>query len=94
MLRVRGRHGAEREWHRANFYLRRKENGAAQLYLETILRDYGDTPFAEKARAEAEAMKDKPLVPPDRWSWLVRLFPDSNSIKPLVPVGADGSSSE
>ena len=85
---------AEREWHMARFYLRRKENGAAQLYLETILRDYGDTPFAEKARAEAEAMQDQPLVPPDRWSWLVRLFPDSNSIKPLGPVGADGSSSE
>jgi outer membrane protein assembly factor BamD (BamD/ComL family) len=82
---------AEREWHMAKFYLRRKEYGAAQLYLETLLNEYGDTPFAERARDEAAGMKGKPRVPADRWGWLVDLFPDSNSVQPLVPVDADGA---
>ncbi len=79
---------AEREWLMAQYYARRKEYGAARFYYDIVLRDYPDTPFADKARAEVGEMAGKPPVPPQPLAWLVNLFPDSDTAKPLVATAA------
>ena len=56
--------------------------------LAAVLRDYPDTPFADKARAEVGEMAGKPPVPPQPLAWLVNLFPDSDTAKPLVATAA------
>ena len=82
---------AEREWRMAQYYTRRKEYGAARFYVDILLKEYGDTPFADKAREEAGKMAGKPSVPPQRLGWLVDLFPDSDATRPLVATAPDGT---
>lgn len=73
---------AEREWHLAKYYHRRHQYGAARLYYNLILRQFPDTPFAEKARANLAETDGKPRTPPQRFAWLVNLFPDGNRSLP------------
>jgi hypothetical protein len=80
---------AEREWLMAQYYRKRKEYGAARFYIDILLKDYGDTPFAEKAREEAGQIAGKPRVPPQHLGWLVELFPDSETTRPLVATAPD-----
>ncbi len=75
---------AEREWLMAQYYVRRQEYGAARFYLDIVLKNYHDTPFAEQAREEIGQLAGKPRVPPQRMAWLVNLFPDSDTAKPLL----------
>jgi len=75
---------AEREWLMGQYYTRRKEYGAARFYYDIVLKDFRDTPFADKARDEVGEMAGKPRVPPQRMAWLVSLFPDSDTATPLV----------
>jgi outer membrane protein assembly factor BamD (BamD/ComL family) len=82
---------AEREWRMAQYYTKRREYGAARFYIDILLKDYGDTPFAEKAREEAGKIADKPRIPPQRFGWLVELFPDSQTTRPLVATAPDGT---
>ncbi len=41
---------AEREWEMAQYYAQRHQYGAARFYVDMILNDYADTPFADLAR--------------------------------------------
>ncbi len=75
---------AQREWQLAQYYVRRQEYGAARIYLDTVIRDFGDTPFADSARDEIPRIAQKPRVPPQRLAWLVKLFPDPDPVKPLL----------
>lgn len=75
---------AERKWYMANYYARRREYGASQFYLMLLLKDYHDTPFAEKARQRLPQITGKPAEPPQKLAWLVSLFPDDDITKPLV----------
>lgn len=75
---------AQREWNMAQYYSRRQEYGAARLYYDTILADYTDTPFAEKTRSEVLRIAERPLSPPQRFSWLVDLFPDGRPAEPQI----------
>jgi hypothetical protein len=67
---------AEREWKMAEFYDRRSEYGAARFYYDRVVDQFDDTPFSEQARSRIEAIAGEPPVPPQRFEWLVRLFPD------------------
>ncbi|MCU0958472.1 MAG: outer membrane protein assembly factor BamD [Pirellulaceae bacterium] len=75
---------AEREWRLAQYYARRQEYGAARIYFDTVVQDFGDTPFADSAREEIQRIAGKPRVPPQRLTWLVNLFPDADPTKPLL----------
>ncbi len=75
---------AEREWFMARYYARRHEYGAARFYLNLILKDYGHTPFAEKARQQLPQIAGKPAEPSQKMAWLVKLFPDNEAGKPLI----------
>jgi outer membrane protein assembly factor BamD (BamD/ComL family) len=75
---------AERMWDRAKRRDRRSENGAARLYYESILADYGDTPFAADARQRLQQISLEPDVPTQPLSWFVNLFPETDTVKPLI----------
>lgn len=49
-------HLAERELYVGNFYLKEERYPAARERFETVLREYGDTPTAPRARAALAAM--------------------------------------
>jgi outer membrane protein assembly factor BamD (BamD/ComL family) len=82
---------AEREWLMAQYYTRRKEYGAARFYYDIVLKDYRDTPFADKSREEVGKLAGKPRVPPQRLAWLVELFPNSDAAKPLMATAPGGT---
>ena len=49
-----------------------------------ILSDYGDTPFADKAKAIMEKTGGMPAEPVQQLSWLADLFPTRDKITPLL----------
>ncbi len=62
----------------------RQEYGAARYYYSELVKQYADTPFADTARERIEAMRGKPDQPPQRLSWLVKLFPETEPAKPMI----------
>jgi outer membrane protein assembly factor BamD (BamD/ComL family) len=75
---------AEREFEMANYYMRRREYGGARFYYQRILDDFADTPFADKAKEKIATIAGEPAVPPQRFEWLVKLFPDSSADQPIM----------
>ncbi len=75
---------AERLWFQAQFRQNRGENNSASVYLNRILTEYSDTPFAERARTALEELKELPGEPVQRFSWLANLFPEHDKVKPLI----------
>lgn len=75
---------AERDWQLAKYFDRRREFGAARVYYDEILTEYPDTPFAEQTRERLGEIVGKPNVPPQRLSWLVNLFPSTDTQTPLL----------
>jgi outer membrane protein assembly factor BamD (BamD/ComL family) len=82
---------AEREWYRARYYSRRGEYGAARFYYELIASDYDETPFAERAEERIAAIADEPDVPPQRLQWLVDVFPEEETVQPIIASSSDTS---
>ncbi|MFG0263785.1 MAG: tetratricopeptide repeat protein [Rhodopirellula sp. JB055] len=70
---------------RAIFREKRSEYGAARLHYQKILRDYPNTPFADRARERLEAISGYPDAPAERVTAMVlkRIFPDSRQSPPL-----------
>jgi outer membrane protein assembly factor BamD (BamD/ComL family) len=75
---------AEREYLMAEYYDNKAEYGAAKEYFAVVLNDYGDTPFAMKARDRVAELGGLPDVPPQRFEWLVNAFPREGTAKPLI----------
>jgi hypothetical protein len=73
---------AEREWDVAQYFCRRGEYGSARLYQQTLIDDYGDTPFAARAKEQMAEQASYPDMPPKRLEWLVNLFPREEPAKP------------
>jgi len=83
---------AEREWYMAQYRDRRGEYGAARFHYNLLARNYGDTPLARQAKQRITEVADKPDVPPQRFSWLVNMFPEQDGVKPLMAtVDSDAS---
>ena len=75
---------AERRWDRAQRFDRRSEYGAARLYYDSLLADYSETPFAGQARQRLQQIGREPDIPKQPLSWLVKLFPETDTVKPLI----------
>lgn len=75
---------AERFWKTAEYYDNRAEYGGARFYYDIVLREYDDTPFANRAKQRLGELRNQPDTPPQRLSWLVRLFPESDELKPIL----------
>lgn len=65
---------AERDWMQGEYYRKLGYNRAARYYYEAVLRDYGDTRFAEMARTQIEAIKHLPPEPHDYFAWMKKVF--------------------
>lgn len=76
---------AEREWVLADYYDRRRQYGGARYHWQQILKDYDDTPFAERAQQRAKQTAGLPATPPQPLPWLVTLFPSKETrVRPLI----------
>jgi len=69
--------------HYAKYYDRRGEYGAARYYYNTLAQDYSDTPFGQQANERLARIQAKPATPPQRFNWLLALFPVEQDVKPL-----------
>jgi outer membrane protein assembly factor BamD (BamD/ComL family) len=70
---------AEREWLMAQYYDRRKEYGAARFYYDLLNEDYGDTPFADKARDRVGNIAGKRRAADEN-------LPLTQSLSPAIPA--------
>ena len=75
---------AERDWDMAKYFARRGENRAALIYYQRVAQQYSDTQFASLAQQEVQRLSELPPEPTQPAEWLVNLFPDPKSAKPLV----------
>ncbi|MCH2183293.1 MAG: outer membrane protein assembly factor BamD [Mariniblastus sp.] len=76
---------AERDWSMAQYYLKKGENRAAQVYLGKLTAEFDDTAYAEAALEERENLVGLPDEPDQPAEWFVNLFPDSESkVKPII----------
>lgn len=75
---------AEREFLMAEYFDQKAEYGSAKQYLSVVVNDYGDTPFAERARTRIAELGGLPDVPPQRFEWLVDVFPREGTARPLI----------
>ena len=75
---------AEREYSLATFRFNKQEARASRIHCMKILTDYGDTPFAEKAKDIMEKTGGIPAEPIQQLGWLADLFPNRDKITPLL----------
>jgi len=70
LIKIRER-GAERYWARAQYYKGRMKPQAEAIYCETIISQFPDSEYSEKARAR---LKD---LGPKYWTGMLDQYPDS-----------------
>jgi outer membrane protein assembly factor BamD (BamD/ComL family) len=75
---------AEQLMHLARFYDRRAEYRAAEHYYARIVREFNDTPLAQRAEERVGQIAGLPPKPEQQLPWLVALFPESDKIKPIL----------
>ncbi|QDU25236.1 Outer membrane protein assembly factor BamD [Anatilimnocola aggregata] len=71
---------AEKVYKLAEYFDFRAEYRAAGQYYQRIVREFDDTPFAEKAANRIAEISDKPGKPEQYVPWLVDLFPKRDKI--------------
>ena len=82
---------AERGWYAGKFYDLRKQYKAARLHYQQLLEDYPETPFSQQARDRLTQISDHPDSPPQAVPWLVKIFPDEETVKPLIATSPLGN---
>lgn len=75
---------AERIWSQAQYRMDRDENAAAQFHLKRILEEFADTPFAEKASAARERIKDARQEPAQHFKFIADLFGENTNDRPWI----------
>lgn len=75
---------AERIWTMGRYHELRQEYRAAQFYYDQVVKDFSDTPFSSDAQERVQSNAGLPAVPPQRFQWLVDLFPQRENAKPLL----------
>ncbi len=83
---------SERLFDQASYRMNRGENNAAKFYLDRILTEFSDTPFADKARESQAKIAPLPGEPKRYFQWLADLFPENSKTKPLLESKADDGS--
>ena len=77
---------AEKLFHWAEYYDRRKEYRAAGHYYKRVTKEYEDTQFAQRATSRLGEIDGLPPVPAQKFEWLVKLIPTNDKIQPMVDV--------
>ena len=75
---------AEKIFQTAAYFDRRAEYRGAIHYYQQVVRDYQDTPFAEKAQIRIGEVADRPGKPEQYAPWLVDLLPKRDKIQRLL----------
>ena len=75
---------AEQLQHLAKFYDNRAEYRAAEHYYARIVKEFEDTPLAQRSQERIGAIAGLPPKPEQQLPWLVALFPESDKVKPLL----------
>jgi outer membrane protein assembly factor BamD (BamD/ComL family) len=75
---------AQRVMFLAGYYDQRSEYRSAQHYYNQVVREFRDTPLAERAAERIGQIAGLPPEPPQQAPWLVALFPESDKVKPLL----------
>lgn len=86
-------HKAERLWSLGHYYELKREYRAATIYYQQLLKDFGDTPFAQDAKQRIPTFEGKPPTPPQPLPWLAKMFPPRSTAKPLWKTDEAPSSS-
>lgn len=68
----------------AQYYDFRAEYKAAIMYYQKVIRDFGDTPLAEKAQARIPEIANLPPKPQQYAPWLVDLLPKRDKIQRML----------
>ena len=75
---------AEQLSHLARYYDWRAEYRAAEHYYARVVREFNDTPLAQRAEERIGQIAGLPPKPAQQLPWLVALFPESDKAKPLL----------
>ena len=75
---------AERDWNAGQYYDLRKQFKSARLLYQKLLDDYPETTFSQQARERLTQIVDQPDSPPQRLPWLVKIFPEETTVRPLI----------
>lgn len=67
---------AEIEWNLGTYYENRFQYGGARTHYGTIVEEYAGTPFAERAQARLDVIKDYPDDPGKKYEWIKDYFED------------------
>ncbi len=78
---------AERDLAMADYHSTRGENLAARFYLESLIESYPETEVAAQAKTKLQSLSSKPDEPEQIAKWLVDLFPEPQSTRPLIRSG-------
>jgi outer membrane protein assembly factor BamD (BamD/ComL family) len=75
---------AEQLMHLARYYDRRAEYRAAEHYYARVVKEFRDTPLAQKSEERIGQIAGLPPVPPKPLPWLIAILPESDKVKPLL----------
>jgi TolA-binding protein len=75
---------AERLMYLGSYHDKRAEYRAADHYYAQVVRDFPDTPLAQKADERVAQIAGLPAVPAQKLPWLVNALPQSDKIKTLI----------
>lgn len=79
---------ADRDMQMAQYYIKRSYNQSARIYLHRLIQDYPETDVAREATELLAEIKDQPDEPEQVAKWLVDVFPEPQSTRPLIRSGA------
>ncbi len=80
---------SERLFDQARYRMKRGENNAARIYLDKVLVEFNDTPFADQAREAQTEIAALPGEPQRYFQWLAAIFPENSKTRPLLESKAD-----
>lgn len=77
-------HRAEKLWTNASHWLKTTEHGSAKIYLQELVDEYPDTPFADQAKAELQRVSPLPDKEQKQLQILTRIFPSRDKVEPVL----------
>lgn len=77
-------HLAEREMKMARYYDYSGQSRSATIYYQAVIEKFPGTEQADEALARIGKLAEKPAKPKQYAGWLVSLFPEADSMKPLI----------
>lgn len=76
---------AERLFMLGRYYELQTAYGASNQQYQRVIDEYSDTPFSKQAQEKVAANANKPPQPPKYFDGVVKLFPQRQIAKPLIP---------